>query len=408
MYGTNWGWGLAFALLLLGCSDSRSTRESQESSSEQPAVHEWRLDAPAGTPNASDDAPQSYTSLSPHNIIFENNRSFTDASGQQYQIKIRCFYLKEPERVAYLSVKSPCQFDVVEEEIYNTSLTISVFRNRKLLFDRIIPKRQFEKLLDRRFLKTNVPTGADLFAYNEKLRRFIFLINLAQNIGGTEWYAQVYQVYDEAGNLSSMGLVDYPYHCEQMIGLSENENHLITCSEMLNLTTGRRHLFKSGDVVLSRFLNDTSYTVVYDMQRDSVRCDTLIYHKNDTLYAVDRVVFRDSLTPNAYIFHVNGDTLATFSYHGYINGLESYLAEVQQCQKLPTVAFFDRRRQRLQLFDLGARMKRHSVSMNKIPVWKASDTQAYETLEFRGLNENHRPVRLHLGPQNQVLGYTRP
>lgn len=406
MRGTSWGFGLTIALLLTACGDTRNGTDGVIEGNDSLQTTIWRLDQSPIDRDAPATSPYQLEPLDHLSIIFENNRSFTDQQGHEYQIRIRCFYLKEPEQLAYLVSKGNCRFDLVQESLYNTNLTISVFRNRKLLFDRIITKDQLEPVIDRRFLKTNVPTGADLFAFNEMHRCFVFLLSLAQRIGGTEWYAQVYHVYNESGQLTAAGLVDYPYHCEQMVGISPSNNHFITCSEMLSFATGRRHQFNTGDVVMSRFLNDTTYAVVYDLHRDSLLCDTLIYFNNDTLYAADRLTLRDTLSANAYIFHINGDTLATFNFQGFSQGMESYLTEVKQCQKLPSVLFLDRKRQRIQVIDLASRMKRQSWTLSKLPVWKAGSQSAFETVEFVGLNQTQGSIRFHLGPQNEILGYS--
>jgi hypothetical protein len=406
MTGTHWGLGLTLVLILSACGESRRLGDGTLDGQDSIYASEWKLEHRSAETDFPPASPFALERLDPRSVIFENNRSFTDLQGQEYQIRIRCFYLKEAVPVTYLASKGNCHFDVIQEQLYNTNLTISVFRNRKLLFDRIITKDQLESVIDRRFLKKNVTTGADLFAFNEAYRHFVFLVSLAQRVGGTEWYAQIYQVYDESGRLTAMGLVDYPYHCEQMIGLSQNNHHLITCSEMFSFATGKRHQFQTGDVVLSRFLNDTAYAVIYDLRRDSLICDTLIYFQNDTLYAAEQISVRDTLTANAYIFHTNGDTLATFNFQGFSQGLESYLTEVKQCQKLPAVLFLDRKRKRVQVIDLAARMKRQSFPLNKLPILKSSSTAAVESIEFSGLNQTQGPIWFHLGAQNEVLGYS--
>ena len=342
-------------------------------------------------------------------LISQNVVEFTSHKGDNYRILFKCFTRDAPLEVAQIFAQPNCNFTVDQKAVLNTIVNITAYRNDKLFFSRDISKNDFKEVVDQGFLKTHQLVGADLFTFNDKLQQCIFRLNLAQRMGGTEWFAQVYYVINEAGKLITKGLCDYPFHCQDIMSLSADGKYLLTCSEIVNLskTQSRKTFKKKKSVVLSKFINDSLFTLVYDTMRDSVICDTTIYWRKDTLTYQHKISIPDTSFNNAYIVHVKGDTIAKFPFKGFVTGTDGYHTQYSTLSKLNMIGYFDRPQKTLRIFDLDNGMKQKVYSMYKLDYIALSPN--YDSFfEFNTVNDKGKNVRLRFFVNNnkKIVGYT--
>lgn len=340
-------------------------------------------------------------------LISVNVVSFTNKRGDLYRILIKCFTNEAPITIAQILAQPNCYFTVGENSILNTIVNITAYKNNKLFFSKDISKDEFKNIVDRRFLKLHQFVGADLFTYNERYNQCIFRLNLAQREGGTEWFAQVYYVVNDEGKVVTKGLCDYPFHCQDIMSLSADGKYLLTCSEIINLAKPARRKFNKASVVMSKFINDSLFTLVYDMMRDSVVCDTTIYWKEDTLTYQHKIPIPDTTSHNAYIVHVKGDTLAKFPFKGYATGSQGYYTQYAPLNKLNLVGYYDRSKRVLRVFDVSGGMKEKVYHQNKLNYIALSPN--YDSyFEFNTTNDKGKDVKLRFFVNNlkKVVGYS--
>lgn len=406
------------SVIFISCSDERSGKtvaytaeekavlETDQSQEKNKSLFEF-LEPLASV--WSSDSEKVVLPEMPDSVISQNVVEFTSNKGDNYRILFKCYTREAPLHFAQILAQPNCNFTVDEKTLLNTIVNITAFRNEKLFFAKDITKNDFKDVIDRGFLKTHQLVGADLFTFNEKLQQCIFRLNLAQRMGGTEWFAQVYYVVNQAGKLITKGLCDYPYHCQDIMSLSADGKYLLTCSEIVSLTKtySRKPFKKKKSVVMSKFINDSLFTLIYDTMRDSVICDTTIYWQEDTLTYQHKISIPDTVFNNAYIVHVKGDTLAKFPFKGYTAGTDGYHSQYSTLSKLNMIGYFDRPKKILRVFDLEGGTKQKIYPMNKLDYIALSPN--YDSFfEFHTTNDRGKNVRLRVfvNTHKKIVGYT--
>lgn len=341
-------------------------------------------------------------------IFSRSEVNFVSRNGDKYQVKFKCYTKGAPHLIGEIIAEPGCIYDVTEKMVVNSIVNITAFRNKEVYFSRDISKDDFKGILSKEFLKHYQLISADLFTYNERLQQCIFRLNLAQQIGGTEWFGQVYYVIDKKGNLVVKGLCDYPYHCDGVMSLSEDGNYLLTCSEFANLTRGTKTTFNRSNVAFSKFINDSLFTIIYDMARDSVVCDTIVYWKEDTLKYQQKIPIPDTVSKNAYILHTGGDTLNKFYFRGYTPGIQGYRAEYGNIKKLNLIGYYDKSIKMLRTFELDNDLQQKTYSLSKLQYITLNPN--YDTYfdfntkpDWKGKSKK---LRFYVNSSKKVIGYT--
>jgi hypothetical protein len=343
---------------------------------------------------------------------FKNSNSFSDTTivieGIEYTIVLENKFMNELEKVPILYANEKCQFSIKENIIGSYELSISIFKNKRLLFRKKFDKYDFKDVLDKNYLRQNVLAGGKLFYYNEKIKSFIFSINFSAIPGGTDWYGQAYLIIDENGNIEHKGLVDYPHHCEGFFSITSDKRYILTCSEFIDLY-GQKHPFKK-EVTFAKFLNDSLYSVIYAYTNDSLLCDTVAYYKKDTLRCATYFSKPDTLSPNAYIVHVKGDTLVQFQFSGYFNHGEGYIVECELLKNLGLIGFYDYKRKLLRVFDWEKKLKEATYSVENLKRLKKQsnviENEAYMQFHaFEQGSSNLQLIRFYINSSKRVIGY---
>lgn len=396
--------GLRCFLIYIVYALLTSCRPDGEPVDEDPPLHAERLDnVESDTLSEADGRP-----LADGDEFVEKNVNpewefdtvFVTVARDSVQLSIKYRYLDELTETPFLYAKAPCKFKVGERMVPEYGVEILAYRNRKLFFQRQFTKSDFLDVMKKSFLKRHVLTGARFVSYNKRYKQMIFLMTLAESGEATDWYGQTYLTIDLKGQIVQKGVVDYPHHCQDMFSISHNGEYILTCSEFADFR-GERRKFESGSVALARIINDTLYTVAYDLKRDSIRCDTLMYYKNDTLTAEDYVLSPDTITPNAYIFHVDGDTLARFRFNGYFDYGEGYVTQFNFIKSLNLATYYDFKKDVLHVFDISKTIKEKKYPLKKLKKYETRNISGRSVL-FRG--EKAR-IRFYFNNARKVIGY---
>lgn len=401
---------LGITLIMIGCSSP----EERNGASAVSLFREGRHDADADASIGADHASRYYSVSSRYRIDSANisRHTIDRAEGNDLKFTFTPAVDHSPQTVARLEIVSPCTFKINEMDLYEQRFSIRANSGEKQLFETDISKTDFSGVFSEAYLKYNILSGVRFFRFLPETNEFILLADFAPGSGGTEWFAQGYCVLDAKGNIVAKGMVDYPHHCEGMIELSSNQRFLLTCSELLNLSDAAkpRKQLGDGNVVLSRFINDSAFTVVYHLMKDSVLCDTVIYYKNDTLVQAERMFTEDTVSRNAYIFHTNGDTLARFAFKGYEDFGESYFAEYTFDNKLNLACFYDFRKAVVRTFEVDKKMKQKTYQLKLLPEIKKRREHMRHYFEFyyrpaAASSGVSKKIRFYVNEQKRIFGY---
>lgn len=400
---------LGITLILIGCSSPEERNGTARATLFQQDRQSSGDEAEAVNDNAS-----RYISVASRYRVDSANISrykIDRANGKDVNFTFTPSVDNTPQSVARLEIVSPCTFRINELDLYEQRFAVRATSGDQELFVSNISKSDFSGVFSQEYLKFNILSGVRFFKYLPEANEFILLADFAPGSGGTEWFAQGYCVIDAKGKIVAKGMVDYPHHCEGMIELSSNQRFLLTCSELLNLKDEKKPKKQLGDgnVVLSRFINDSTFTVVYHLMEDSVLCDTVIYYKNDTLVQAERMFTEDTVSRNAYIFHTNGDTLARFEFKGYKDFGESYFAEYTFDNKLNLACFYDFRKSLVRTFELDNKMKQKTYRLERLPRLKnkRQDLRRYFEFYYRPGNSSSesQKIRFYVNDRKRILGY---
>lgn len=400
----NWlrGGIIGLLLLLLGCVPDKSSEDYAQENTEPPAVSsnntlpsEIQYTQEPAYPTEADDFA----------IDTHADTSFATPGGDSIQIAINYYYLNEITATPFVYMKAPCKFKVGEKLLGNYAVRLKVLKNRKLFYEQEFTKHDFVDILKKSYIKNNVLTGAKFVSYNKRYKQMVFLFTLAEANGGTDWYGQAYLTLDLKGNIVQKGLVDYPHHCNDLFSISSNYEYILTCAEFADFK-GTRRKFDRGSVALAKFINDSLYTVVYDLVRDSLVCDTLIYWQTDTLTAADYKLRPDTASVNAFIFHVNGDTVASFRFDGYTDYGEGYVCQFNYLKAMQLVTYYDFKKEILYVFDVQKSKKIKPYSVKKLKRYQANGL-ATRTIQFKRHNVRGKnsQVKFYFNNAKKVIGY---
>jgi hypothetical protein len=397
---------ISITLLFISCKDAKPIQQGLS----LPPNEIYAYSLPCDTIETSSSDPA--LSQAEYWDSFRNCNSFIDTTvvieGAEYTILLENKFMNQLEKVPILYANEKCKFSIKENIIGNYELSISIFKNKRLLFRKKFDKYDFKDVLEKNYLRQNVLAGAKLFYYNEKTKSFIFLINFSAIPGGTDWYGQAYLIIDENGNIQHKGLVDYPHHCEGFFSITGDKRYILTCSEFIDLY-GQKYSFKK-EVTFAKFLNDSLYSVIYAYTNDSLLCDTMAYYKKDTLRYTTYLRRADTLSPNAYIMHVKGDTLAQFQFSGYFNHGEGYAVECELLKNLCLIGFYDYRRKILRVFDWEKKLKEATYSVERLKKLKKQSNiiENEDYMQFHTFEQgssNLQLIRFYINSSKRVIGY---
>ena len=200
--------GLAF--VVMSCSEanqnsnehsSKGKSDETESSLEEPsAIAKLLSPIPLGWDEDEFDEIEEFENSQWQDSVFSKNEvNFISSNGDSYQIKFKCYTREAPNTIGEILAQPGCIYSIAEKSIINSIINITAFRNKKRYFSQDIYKNEFNGILSKEFLKNHQLVGADLFTFNERFQQCIFRLNLAQRMGGTEWFGQVYYVVDKNG-----------------------------------------------------------------------------------------------------------------------------------------------------------------------------------------------------------------
>ncbi|MCS6904651.1 MAG: hypothetical protein RML72_07005 [Bacteroidia bacterium] len=401
-----WGILLSLSVLIASCKDPKPTFRNWASEPSTSFFYHLPTDSIENLSTESNLAQLEYREK------FKNSSVFTDTTfvinGAEYSVYLHNKFQNQIEKVAMLHANDNCQFSIHESVIGKYELTIEVVKNKRLQFRKKFDKYDFQDVLNKTYLKQNVIAGAKLYCYNQKNNSFVFLVNFSNVPGGTDWYAQVYLVMDELGNIIHKGLVDYPHHCEGLFSVTEDKRYILTCSEFLDLEERKAVLFKN-EVTFAKFLNDTLYSVIYSLTTDSLLCDTLAYYQNDTLRVSNYLRKPDTLSANAFIFHVKGDTLVQFQFNGFLNHGEGYAVECELLKKLALIGYYDYKKKLLRIYDWEKKLKEMVYSVEQLKKLKKQSNiiENEEYMQFHTFDNSGtiKLIRFYINSAKRVIGY---
>lgn len=397
-------------LLTVACSDMGSRGGSASRTGDYPSA--MTVHSPNAHSMVTDSAEDTQAEAegegqAPYSLV--KDTSWTTASGERFSLSIKVFDLEQDEVVPYIEIREPCHFRIREQQVPQFAVRLKLHKGDSLLFDRTVRKDVLDGAIDAQFLRKNVLVDADFFAWHPRDRQLVLLFSLAESPGGTAWYAQAYGVLSMAGQIRQCGLVDYPHHCEQLVTLSENREYLLTCCELTDLR-GWRHRFGESNSTSALFLNDTLYSVVFALQRDSLLCDTMIYYRDDTLISADYTMRPDTVNSNAFIFHVNGDTMASFQFNGFTNLGETYVTECDLLPGMNMVGYYDYQRNCLRIFDLEHSLKQDLYYVGNLKQLKKQpgivENEKYFQFNTFKPTGQHQNIRFYVNASRHIIGYS--
>lgn len=392
-------------LILLGLALAGCRREYAGSYGYYPEYYAWDREAKRGLTETF----EIEDSLPYYAAVCDSFERVTDTTvvvgADTLKLTFNYFNTHRPQVVPTLYLEGRCRFKVQENYVNNYAVKIDGFLNKKPIFSKTFYKDEFNAVLTKDYLRNNVMVGADFFGFNHKHRQAIFRFSFAEAPGGTSWFAQAYATVGLDGKVAMKGLVDFPHHCQNPISLSRNQDFLLTCSEIAHFPT-RKIMRHPASVVMTKFINDSLYSIIYSFVKDSTLCDTVIYWGADTLRYADHVATYDTLSQNAFIMHVNGDTMAAFQFSGFTDYGEGYWAEYDQIFEMSLVGFYDFRKRTVHTFDMSRAAGYRSYTLRKLK--KLGEEPSGKYMRFTAYDPVGKPaiLKLFVNPQRSVVGYT--
>jgi hypothetical protein len=395
--------GFCVVFLIQGCKKNKFSGVSSAVQQKSTQV------APIANPTFVDETDVEAPDIETLEDIFhqESNCHFITTRGDYIHLHFLCSAVDNEETQPYIFTTNDCNFKVNYASYRPTQLVIDAFKNDKPFFKKVFDRSLFNDVFNFNFLKRFVIVGAEFFEYNDRYDQYIIKCNLAERMGGTEWFAQAYIVLDNEGKLIHKGLVDYPHHCDGLLTLSADKNYLLSCSEIYFFGDRRKKSHISDKVVLAEIINDSLFTIVYDNTKDSTICDTIIYLNDDTLSYAVKQSYKDTLSSNAFLLHTNGDTLVRFKFNGYVDAGESYIAHFQFLKSQNIAAYYDYTKKIIRMFDVDKELRETIVQVRNLKQTQkvVEESTFVEFLNRPNSNFFHK-VRFYFDDNRKINSYS--
>ncbi|WP_114778863.1 hypothetical protein [Botryobacter ruber] len=318
----------------------------------------------------------------------ETSKKFSYGS-DSYQVDVVAFSLGDTAFTEVYTDSTIIPHTVHVEKYHNNAYQVKVSKNGKLLYNRMLTKKDFMGMGGDYTVKISypsvpVPIGV---AANGWAVFDLWLVANESDYGGIAFFA-----LDETGNLV---LKDFyggsgGSGCSSL-QLSDDRNHILTCTTLYSLN-GESIKFGRDNMVVTSFLTDSSFVAITDIvTKSEMRTRQETY--NGKLHTIKYLhEERDNTSDNLIIYDTGGKKLAGYRYDGFSNELD-YSVPMELVPALDKLVLLDEEKQLLYLISISNPAQATFLKLNDLPQQTEPGSKDFEaSVVMQGFSGNKHGI----------------